>query len=429
MDTIVNAMRSMNPWWANKLFQKEGLIERAIQKPVLESLKLRQIKDIIGVRRSGKTTLLQLVILDLIRQGVKPSKIFFLSFDEINLGTAGFEDIEKAIAQIEIEPEYLFLDEVQEKKHWEKWVKQIYDSKRFRQIFVSGSNAGLLSKDVGKLLSGRHITTVIFPFSFREFLVANGWTNFSRNYLLSEKNKLLHYLNLYLKQGGFPETIGKDEMSINRILSNAYNDIISRDISARYDIERAKIDLLSKYLFTNIAKEYSYNNLAINIGINIETAERYLGYLKDSFLMLSLSMFSYKLKVQYKQNKKIYAIDTGLRNSISFRYSEDMGKLYENVVCIELMRRNKDVYYWKGDGEVDFVLKEGLKIAELIQVCYDISNKKAKLREIKGLSKAANEFKAKKGKIITEDYHGKERIGNLEVEFVPLWLWLLGEDS
>ena len=286
-----------------------------------------------------------------------------------------------------------------------------------------------MSKDVGKLLSGRHITTVIFPFSFREFLVANGWTNFSRNYLLSEKNKLLHYLNLYLKQGGFPETIGKDEMSINRILSNAYNDIISRDISARYDIERAKIDLLSKYLFTNIAKEYSYNNLAINIGINIETAERYLGYLKDSFLMLSLSMFSYKLKVQYKQNKKIYAIDTGLRNSISFRYSEDMGKLYENVVCIELMRRNKDVYYWKGDGEVDFVLKEGLKIAELIQVCYDISNKKAKLREIKGLSKAANEFKAKKGKIITEDYHGKERIGNLEVEFVPLWLWLLGEDS
>jgi len=419
----------MNPWWANKLFQKEGLIERAIQKPVLESLKLRQIKDIIGVRRSGKTTLLQLIIWDLIRQGVKPSKIFFLSFDEINLGTAGFEDIEKAIAQIEIEPEYLFLDEVQEKKHWEKWVKQIYDSKRFRQIFVSGSNAGLLSKDVGKLLSGRHITTVIFPFSFREFLVANGWTNFSRNYLLSEKNKLLHYLNLYLKQGGFPETIGKDEMSINRILSNAYNDIISRDISARYDIERAKIDLLSKYLFTNIAKEYSYNNLAINIGINIETAERYLGYLKDSFLMLSLSMFSYKLKVQYKQNKKIYAIDTGLRNSISFRYSEDMGKLYENVVCIELMRRNKDVYYWKGDGEVDFVLKEGLKIAELIQVCYDISNKKAKLREIKGLSKAANEFKAKKGKIITEDYHGKERIGNLEVEFVPLWLWLLGEDS
>ena len=136
MDTIVNAMRSMNPWWANKPFQKGGIIEREIQKPVLESLKLRQIKDIIGVRRSGKTTLLQLIIWDLIRQGVKPSKIFFLSFDEINLGTAGFEDIEKAIAQIEIEPEYLF------------WTKC-----RRKSIGKNGLSRSMTQKDSGKFLS------------------------------------------------------------------------------------------------------------------------------------------------------------------------------------------------------------------------------------------------------------------------------------
>jgi len=429
MDSLINAIRSLNPWWANKPFQREGMIERTIQKEILESLKLRQIKDVIGVRRSGKTTLLHLVIDNLIQHKIPPSKIFFLSFDEINLSTASFDEIDRAIAQIEIGPEYLFLDEAQEKANWERWVKQLYDSRKFKKIFVSGSNASLLSKDVGKLLSGRHITTAIYPFSFKEFLIANGWKNFSRNYLLSEKNKILHYLNLYLKNGGFPETVAKDDISVNRILSNVYNDIISRDIATRHSIEREKIDLLAKYLFTNITKEYSYNNLAKNIGINIETVERYLNYLEESFLLFSLNLFSYKLKVQYKQNKKIYAIDNGLRNSIAFRFSEDLGQLYENAVYIELKRSGKEIYYWKRTGEVDFLIKEGLKIKELLQVCKNVSDKKIKAREIKGLMEASKEFKVRKAKVITEDYHNKEKINRVDIEFIPLWLWLLLEES
>lgn len=428
MENIVNALRVLNPWWANKSFRREGIIERSVQKNILKSLKLRHIKDILGVRRCGKTTLLHLTIEHLLKQNISPSKIFFLSFDEINLSTASFDEIEKAIAQIEIAPEYLFLDEVQEKKQWERWVKQLYDLRKFRQIFVSGSNASLLSKDVGKLLSGRHITTALFPFSFREFLIANGWKDFSRDYLFLEKNKILHYLNLYLKWGGFPETLNADEIFKSIILSNTYNDIISRDIATRYSIEREKIDRLSKYLFTNIAKEYSYNNLAKNVGINIETVERYLEYLKESFLLFSIDFFSFKLKVQHKQNKKIYAIDTGLRNSISFRFSEDIGKLYENAVFIEMKRRNMNIYYWKGKGEVDFLVKEGFKIKELIQVCKEVSDK-SKTREITAISEAAKEFKLKKGKIITEDYYGKEKMYNIEIEFIPLWFWLLQENA
>ena len=429
MDNIVNALRSLNPWWAKQPFQKEKVIERDVQNEILNTIKLRHIKDILGVRRSGKTTLIYLIIDKLIQEGVSPKKIFFLSFDDINLSTMSFDEIDKAIVQIELEPEYLFLDEAQEKKWWEKWVKGIYDSRRFKQIFVSGSNVSLLSKDVGKLLTGRHITTVLFPFSFREFLISNGWKNFDKDYLLAEKNKILHYLSIYLKYGGFPETMEKDESSVNRILSNTYNDIISRDIATRYSIERGKIDLLAKYLFANITREYSYNNLAKNVGINIETVERYLEYLKESFLLFSLSVFSYKLKVQYKQNKKIYAIDTGLRNSISFRFAEDIGQLYENAVFLELKRRDKEIYYWKGKGEVDFLVREGLKVKELIQVCKDASGKKTKLREVSSLCSAAEEFKAKEAKVITEDYYGKEKINNVTIRFIPLWLWLLGYED
>ena len=226
MENLTNALRTLNPWWANKSIAQGNLIDRAIKEELLHSFELRQIKDLLGVRRSGKTTLLYLTIEYLLKKGVPPAKIFFLSFDEINISTAEVEKIEKAIYQIEPNPEYLFLDEVQEKIDWQRWVKKLYDLRLFKHIFVSGSNASLLSKDVGKLLTGRHITTINYPFSFKEFLLANSWNNFDRNYLLSEKNKILHYLNKYLKNGGFPETIGKEDEFANRILTNIYNDII-----------------------------------------------------------------------------------------------------------------------------------------------------------------------------------------------------------
>ena len=426
MENIKNAIKTLNPWWAKKKILEENIIERSILKDIIKTLKAKQIKDILGVRRSGKTTILYLLIDHLIKkEKANPKKIVFLSFDEINIGTADFEDIEKAIYQINPDPEYLFIDEIQEKKNWEKWVKQLYDQNKFKQIIVSGSNASILSKDIGKLLSGRHITIKVHPFSFKEYLKANGWKNFRKEFIELEKNKVQHYLMQYLKKGGFPETIKKDDELISRILINTYNDIISRDIASRHNVDPDKIDLLTKYLFTNITKEYSYNSLAKAIEINIETVEKYLAYLKESFLALNLNVFSFKLKTQYKQNKKIYAIDLGLRNSIAFRFSEDIGKLYENAVFLKLKREGKEIYYWKNKSEVDFVVKEGIAVKELIQVSKNIKNKKTKEREIKGLIEAAKEFKQKEAKIITEDTEKEELIQNIKIKYIPLWKWLL----
>lgn len=418
MEELIQALHALNPWWASD-FQRKNYAHRTVQTEIIKTLQFKHVKDVLGVRRCGKSTLLYLVIQHLLKQGVSPKKIFFLSFDRLMLNTASFANIEKAIALIELKPEYLFLDEIQEKTEWERWVKQLYDTGQFKQIFVSGSNASLLSKEIGTLLTGRHFTTILFPFSFREYLEAKQWNNFDT--LIAQKNTLLHHLKNYLTNGGFPETIFHDDAMM--LLPQVYNDIIARDISTRYNVERRKVDLLAKYCFTNIGKEYSYNKIAKTIGLNIETVETYLGYFAECFLFFSLDFFSYKLKTQYKQNKKIYAIDTGLRNTIAFRFSEDIGRIYENTVFLELKRRKKEIYYWKNNKqEVDFVIREGLRVAELIQVCKDLQE-----REITGLVEAAKEFKIKQGIIITEDVFKEEKRDELTIKYIPLWMWLLKE--
>jgi predicted AAA+ superfamily ATPase len=187
-----------------------------------------------------------------------------------------------------------------------------------------------------------------------------GWEKFDIDFLKYHKNKVLHYQDVYIKNGGFPETIGKTDSERNIILTNIYNDILSRDISSRFGVSYDVIKKISYHLLSNISNEFSYRSIANSTGFSVETIEKYLGFLKESFMVLTLDFFSYKTKIQFKQNKKVYCIDTGLRNTVSFRFSEDVGRLVENVVFIELKRRGKDVYYWKDKTgkEVDFLIKE-----------------------------------------------------------------------
>jgi len=421
---LADALRKWNPWWGNG--RVEVGVERASKSELIKSMDTRHIKDIIGVRRSGKTTLMYQIIDHILGRKTEPTKIILVRFDDVTISTAGFDEIEKAIYQINTNPEYLFLDEVQERRGWEKWVKNLYDLNKFKQIFVTGSSASLLSRELGTLLTGRHISFQLFPFSFKEYLKANNWTNFSANFLKAEKLRLLHYLNLYIKNGGFPETLNKDETTAKTILSGIYNDIVSRDIMSRHPVELPKLNELVYYLITNAAREYSYRSVSRAVGINIETAQNYMKFAQDAFLIFSLDLFSFKLKIQFRQNKKIYCIDAGLGNAVAFKFLEEQGRIYENVVYLELKRRGKEVYYWKSvAGETDFVVKEGLKIIEAIQVCLDPSNEKTKKREIKGLVSACKEFKLKEGKVITEDFSGEENANGIKVRYIPLWLWLL----
>jgi hypothetical protein len=426
---LEESIRKWNPWWADVALLKDlSGIQRSVTTTITETLSIPHIKDIVGVRRSGKTTTLYQVINLLTTKKIDPKNIMFLNFDDPDIHAVSFEQLIKTMGTINPCISHVFFDEIQQKNEWERWLRMMYDTKKYQQLFISGSSASLLTQDVGRVLTGRHISFIVFPFSFKEYLAFHGLTKFTSEYLEYNRNTILHYLYSYLDGGGFPEVIGKNEYQRKTILTNIYNDVLSRDIASRFNASYDIAQKVGYYVLTNNAREFSFRSIARATDLSIETVEKYLGFLKQSFIILTVDVFSYKTKVQFKQNKKIYCIDTGLRNAVSFKISEDRGRLAENLVFIELKRRRKDVYYWKnGKGEVDFVVKEGLEPTSLIQVCWDITNEKTKKREIDNLIEAMHTLNLGQGLIITEDYSGEEIAGKKKIRFLPLWRWLLSD--
>ena len=243
-------------------------------------------------------------------------------------------------------------------------------------------------------------------------------------------------MSQYLLNGGYPEILSK-KVELKEYLSTLFNSIIYKDIIKRYKIRNPKqIEDLALYLISNIANEYSYNSLT-KIGKikSSHTTEKYLNYLEESFILFSLSRFSYKIKQQLSSNKKIYCIDNGFIQAKAFKLSPDIGRLYENTVACKLKKEEVEgklsFYYWKNQQqeEVDFVIKEGAKVKQLIQACFNINNLETKNREIKALIKSGKELKCKNLLIITEDMEGEEKTewfgDKAIIKFIPLWKWLL----
>ena len=426
---LEQTIRQWNPWWAEKKVPHELTgIKREVTDSIIKTLETAHIKDVIGVRRSGKTTVLYQVADHLINSGVPPKNIMFLNFDDPTINATSLDTILTDIYKINPDISHLFLDEIQQKDGWEQWVRVLYDTKRFTQIFLSGSSASLLSYDIGRVLSGRHITFEVMPLSFTEYLQLRGWDNLEPDNLIYNREKLLHYQNTYLEEGGFPESAGVDKFNHKKILTMLYNDIIARDITSRFGASYDVTGRICQLMLTNTTGEYSFNSIAKASHVAVETAEKYIGYLKESLLIMDLPLFSYKLKSQFKQNKKTYAIDTGLRNEVSFRFTSDIGKLAENAVFLELKRRSDEIYYWKSkDGfEVDFVVKNGQGVQTLIQVSWDVKNKKTRLREERSLCHACKEFGLSGGMILTEDVENIIETDGLMIRYYPLWKWLLG---
>jgi predicted AAA+ superfamily ATPase len=421
------SIRSWNPWWAQKMPPSLTGIRRDITEDIIKSLGTPHIKDIIGVRRCGKTTILYQVAEHLISHGVRAKDIIFLNFDDPSINAATFEELQKEIFKINPDISHIFLDEIQQKIGWERWVRTLYDIKKFQRIFITGSSASLLSLDLGRVLTGRHITFGAMPFSFREYLRKRGWEDFAPEYLAFNKDKLLHYLGAYLEAGGFPETIELDDFGRKQVLTSLYNDVLARDISSRYGASFHIADRIGQFMLTNQGALYSGNSVAQATGAAVETAEKYISYLKESLLIYELPIFSFKLKMQFKQNKKTYPADTGVRNAVCLRFSRDTGKLAETVVFLEIKRRNEQVYYWKSnDGyEVDFVIRSGQKIAELIQVSWNVGDEAVQKREERALWHAMEELEVDSGIILTEDYERSLEKNGKFIKYVPIWKWLM----
>ncbi|MBU4075921.1 MAG: ATP-binding protein, partial [Euryarchaeota archaeon] len=249
--------------------------------------------------------------------------------------------------------------------------------------------------------------------------------------ILAKRVEIKRALDEYMEFGVFPEVVISTDKK--RILLAYFDTIITKDTIERFNIrEREKIKTLSKFYLTNIASPLSFQKVSSFLNIPHATVDRFSDYLQTACLVFFITKFSFSLKEQEKAQRKVYSIDSGLSNAIGFRFTKNSGKLMENIVATELKIRQSfepgtEIYYWKDQSgrEVDFLVKDGLKVTELIQVCQDLSDMGTKEREVKGLVRAMEEFNLKSGLIITEDFEDEEKIENKEIIYMPLWKWLL----
>jgi predicted AAA+ superfamily ATPase len=279
----------------------------------------------------------------------------------------------------------------------------------------------------------------VFPFSFKEFLSYKK-LNIEKEYeIITKKKEIKKHLTEYLTYGGFPQIVLEKDISLkNQMLKEIFEGIIYRDIVFRHKIKDAYLvkviaelainnfsSLISATKLRNVLVQLISKKISPNYVVNI------LEYLQEAFLIFQIPIFSFKVKEQKLYPKKIYCIDTGLINAVTTKFTKDFGRIYENIVALYLIKNKgkENIFYWKSSEgyEVDFVIKEGLKINQLIQVCYDIENEKTKEREINSLIKAGKELNCKNLLIITDDYEGKEKINSKTILYKPLWKLLLSE--
>ena len=409
------------------IYEREKIIDREVLNKYKTFLKSGLIKVITGPRRAGKSILCY--------QLIKNKNFAYINFDDETLAGLKTEDLNlilKAFYEIYKDPEFILLDEVQNIENWELFVNRL--KRQGFNLIVTGSNAKLLSKELATHLTGRHFPLELYPFSFREFLKFYD-VKYQKDYLTTKQISLIKKeLERFLLTGGFPESL--KEPSPKRYLSSLYSAILTKDIALRHKIRLIKtIKELSNYLISNFSCQVTFNKLKNIFSLkSAHTAKNYLSFLEESYLFFLIERFSFKFKEKVTAPRKVYVIDTGLINAISFGSSKNIGHLYENSVAVELMRRkaffpNLEIYYWQdySGREVDFVVKEALRIKQLIQVCYDIENYDTKIRELKSLIKAKKEMKAKDSNllVITSDYEGEEKFENKKIKFIPLWKWLL----
>lgn len=379
-----------------------------------------QIVVISGIRRCGKSTLLQQI------RGEQAEKDYYLNFDDerlVNFQVGDFQMLVEVFHELFGEQRTYYFDEIQNIEQWERFVRRLHDMGN--KIYITGSNARMLSRELGTHLTGRYLSMELYPFSYKEFISFKNSALLSKNsFKTSVKAEYLSLFHDYFLNGGFPGFIKTGDELVLKML---YENILYRDIMVRNNITNEKeIKQLVSYLAGNFARLSTNSELARIIGVqNPTTVKNYLGFLADSYLVFQISKYDYSLSKQILNPKKTYFIDNGMATRVGFSFSENSGLLLENLIFIELLRRNKDVYYHRENNECDFVLVEGKSVASAIQVCYMFSSEKTKTREVKGLLEAMDTYNLDSGLIITDDTEEEFTIDGKTIKVVSAWKWLL----
>lgn len=387
------------------LSQGSGFEREALPKvPVADAF----ATIITGIRRCGKSTLL----LQLLQKHYEDA--IHINFDDIRLSgfeTGDFIRLHKEIA--DRKTKVLFFDEIQQVKGWEKYVNQLLREEY--KVFITGSNASMLSAELGTHLTGRHLSMELFPFSYTEYIAFKGLADTAGS------------AKVYMESGGIPEYV---KTGIGQILNMLVDDILIRDIAVRHAIrDVASLRQITSFLITNIGNLISANKLTGMFGIKAaSTFLEYFSYLKDSYLLDFVPQFSHSLKAQARNPKKVYVMDLGLYTENSISTSENLGRRLENLVFLHLRRISKNIFYFKGHGECDFAVMEKNRITRLLQVCTQMTDENFS-REYNGLKEAMDAFGLEEGAIVTMDQTDVFEDDGKIIRLVPVHEYLTGHHN
>lgn len=441
---IVNEQKSVTMFivneqtMLNRSFLKEIVLEqkqeflnlpRGIPRDRLEDLSkvfnTPQVIIIQGVRRCGKSTLL-MQLLDTLS---KP-EINYLNFEDerlVSFDTSMFNQLLEIFHEVNGKQQLFIFDEIQIIEGWELFIRRLHNSNN--KIVITGSNANLLSQELGTKLTGRHLDIQLYPFSYAEFLRFQNYQLDENDFFITEKRGQLHkHFAEYLTEGGMPIYLQTRQRAV---LSSLYGDIIIRDVVERYRIDNLKLFReLALFLLSNITSPITYTKLKeyFDLG-SVNTIIKYLGYLENCYLLFFINPFSASFKKQINAPKKVYAICNAFIDKIGFHLSDNKGVLLENAVFLELKRRFKNIFYYKtqNDLEVDFLVYNHPKNAKLVQVTWSLISSKTRSREINALFKAMEETQLKEAFIFTESETETITKDNLTIHVIPVYQWLLSE--
>lgn len=383
----------------------------------------KPIKLITGPRRAGKSVLALQVLSD--------KRFAYLNFDDSLLLDNFSEDaVEQALNEVYPGYEFLLLDEVQNLEGWSMWVEKLY--RNGVNMIITGSNANLLSDDIAAALSGRYVEIRLFPFAASEYMQYLGYAPDSDTPMqISEIN---NHLDDFMTNGGYPEIVRAPQVT-SGYLSSLYDAIIVKDIVLRYKVRKVEeLYNVADWLLSNFTNPFSATSLAVELGMSsVLTVQKYSTYLQATYLFQYLPRFSNKLRLMKKADRKVYVVDNGFVLARAFELSANKGRLLENLVFLELLKRGYDLkkyelfyYRSRNDRETDFVCRQGVKVEQLIQVCYNMDSAKTRKREVDSLTECAEELKCGILSIITWNQEEIIEKNGYSIKVVPLRKWILG---
>lgn len=395
---------------------------------------MAEILAVVGPRRSGKTFYMYQLIGDMLAKGVcTRDEIMFVDFEDYRLEGMNAADMEMLLVAFEQltgrSPVYLFFDEIQHIPNWSRVLRTLHNQGSYR-IVVSGSNSDLLTQEISTELRGRYQDRLMLPFSFKELLDLREVKHTERMLLTTKRGRVLGVFDEYLKQGGFPEVLKKqDSGERKRLLQNYYRTVFYRDILERYNI-RAKsvLETLMQYCMHTSSELFSISKFekrlrASDLPASKRTISNYFSYLCEAFFLIANQKFSYSPRKRIMNPHKIYLLDYGF-TALGTEFSENKGKALENAVAVELYRHQKETFYFKQSGECDFIVKDGTIPTEAIQVCWEL-NDVNRSRELRGLIAAMRELDIENGFILTYNQEEEIEQDGFTITVLPVWQWLL----